>query len=116
VKPFAQFIVTACIGLLSWWQLELYIGLGPVSIGMLGVGALAAALAWRSRRMGYGLSVLVGLAYLAEILWLTPPSSLSYLQPLLAWALGLIGCGCWLLWVTREKGSKRPAYERHPEY
>ena len=116
MKPFAQFIATACIGLLSWWQLELYIGLGLVTAIMLSAGVLAAALAWRSRRIGYSLSVLVGLAYLAEILWLTPPSSLSYLQPLLAWALGLVGCGGWLLWVTREKGPQRPAYERHPEY
>ena len=116
MKPFAQFIITACIALLSWWQLELYIGLGAVTLIMLATGLAAAALCWRSTRVGFGLAVLVGLAYLAEIIWLTPPSSLSYLQPLLAWAAGLIGCGGWLLWETRERGSKRSAYERHPQY
>ena len=116
MKPFAQFLLTACTGLLSWWQLELYIGLGVVTIVMLATGAAAAALAWRSARVGYGLAVVVGLAYMAEILWLTPRSSLLYMQPLLAWALGLIACGAWLLWTSREKGPKLPAYERHPEY
>jgi hypothetical protein len=116
VKPFVQFIIAACIGLLSWWQLELYIGLGFVTLSMLAAGAVAAALTWRSSRIGYGMAVVVGLAYLAEIVWLTPPSSLSYLQPLLAWSIALIACGSWLHWTTREKRSKAPSYERHPEY
>ena len=116
VKPFAQFIISACIALLSWWQLELYIGWGAVTWIMLVAGLAAAALSWRSVRAGFWLAVLVGLAYLAEIVWITPPSSLSYLQPLLAWSVALIGCGGWLLWETREKGSKTSAYERHPQY
>jgi hypothetical protein len=116
VKPFAQFTVTACIALLSWWQLELYIGLGVVTIVMLAAGAGAAVLSWRSTRIGFGLAALVGLAYLAEILWLSPPSTLEYMLPLLGWSAGLIGAGGWLLWSTREKRPKRSAYERHPEY
>jgi hypothetical protein len=116
VKPFAQFIITACIGLLSWWQLELYIGLGFVTIFMLALGLIAAVLTWRSNRIGYGMAVVLGLAYLAEIVWLTPRSSLFYLQPLLAWSIALVGCGGWLHWSTREKRAKGPSYERHPEY
>ncbi|MCB9383704.1 MAG: hypothetical protein H6509_03745 [Bryobacterales bacterium] len=116
VKPFLQFVVTACIGLLSWWQLELYIGMSVVTALMLIAGLLAAALSWRSTRLGYGLATVVGLAYLAEIVWLTPPSSLEYMQPLLAWAFGLVSCGAVLLWTTRERGPAQQTYERHAEF
>lgn len=115
MKTFIQLLITACIGLLSWWQLELYIGLSIVTIVILATGAAAAMLSWKSMRWGYGLAVLVGLAYLAEILWIAP-GGVHLLQPMMAWTFGLVASGGWLLWITREKGTKRPAYERHPEY
>jgi hypothetical protein len=116
LRAFLQLLITACIGLLSWWQLELYLGMSVVTIVMLAAGAAAAMLSWNSMREGYGLSMVVGLAYLVEIIWLAPNDGLHLLQPLMAWTVGLIGSGGWLLWETREKGPKRPAYERHPEY
>jgi hypothetical protein len=102
--------------LLGWWQVELYIGLSLVTIAILAASAVAAMLSWKSMREGFGLAVVVGLAYLAEILWLAPTGAIHLLQPMVAWAAGLAGCGGSLLWATREKGPKRPAYERHPEY
>lgn len=116
MKVFVQFLTTACIGLLSWWQLELYTGLGVVTVIMLAAGAAAAMLSWKSMRGGYGLALVVGLAYLVEIVWLAPHGGLGLLQPLVAWAAGSIGSGGWLLWQTREKAPRRPLYERHPEY
>lgn len=116
MKAFVQLSISACIGLLSWWQLELYIGLSVVTIIMLAAGAAAAMLSWKSMREGYGLAVVVGLAYLVELYWLAPNDGLHLLQPLMAWTFGLIASGGWLLWETRDKGTKRPAYERHPEY
>ena len=116
MKVFAQLVITACIGLLSWWQLELYVGLSTVTVGMLAAGAVAAVLSWKTMREGFGLAAVVGLAYLAEIYWLAPAGGLHLLQPLVAWAAGLIVCALWLLWETRERSAKRPAYERHPEY
>ena len=116
MKVFVQLSITACIGLLSWWQLELYIGLSAVTIIMLATGAVAAMLSWKSMREGYGLALVVGLAYLVEVLWLAPHGGLALLQPLMAWTVGLIGSGGWLLWETRERSPKRPVYERHPEY
>ena len=116
MKAFAHFTITACVALLSWWQLDLYIGLGVVAIAMIGAGATAAILSWQRMRTGYGLAVVVGLAYLAEVAWLAPKGGLSPLQPLVAWSMGLMVSSGWLLWERREKSPKRPEYERHPEY
>jgi len=116
MKVFLQLSIAAFVGLLSWWQVELYRGLSMVTIMMLAAGAAAAMLSWKSMRAGYRLSVLVGVGYLLELLWLAPHGSLGPLQPLLAWAAGLIGSGGWLLWSARERAAKPPAYERHPEY
>ncbi len=116
MKVFAQFMITSCIGLLSWWQLELYVGLSLVTIIMLAAGAVAAGLTWNEMREGYGFSAVVGVSYLAEIIWIAPAGTFYLLQPLVAWACGLIGCAGWLLWETREKATKRPVYERYPEY
>lgn len=89
---------------------------GVVTGGLILLGAVAAWLTASSRRSGYTVAALLGLGYLAEILWMVDRSNLYYMSPLLGWSAGLFGAGAGLLWATRERPKPKPVYERHPEY
>ena len=116
MKTFLQFLAVACIGLLSWWQATLRGELELATVVLLMAGLAAVVMTWRSIRAGYWIAGLLGLGYLAEILLMIDPDRLRLVQPLLAWAVGLLACSLALLWTTRERRQAKPVYERHPEY
>lgn|GEM_PF-2082851 len=116
MKSFAQMIVVACIGLLSWWQKDFHLQTELTTAGLILFGIMAGVLTARSRRLGYILAALLGLGYLLEIVWMVDRSNFYYLSPLLGWAAGLFVAASGLLWNSRERSKPEPAYERHPEY
>ena len=116
LKVFAQLIVVACIGLLSWWQKDFHRQVEAVTGLLILLGVAAAVLAARSHRSGYVLAALLGLGYLAEIARMVDRSNLYYMSPLLGWSAGLFVAASGLLWLTRERPKAKPVYERHPEY
>lgn len=116
MKAFAKLIVVACIGLLSWWQKDFHLQTELTTAVLILFGIMAGVLTARSRRLGYWLAGVLGLGYLAEILWMVDRSNLYYMSPLLGWALGLFAASAGLLWTTRERTKREPVYERYAEY
>lgn len=106
----------ACIGLLSWWQKDFHLQTELTTAALILFGVMAGVLTARSRRLGYWLAGLLGLGYFVEIVWMVDRSNLYYMSPLLGWAFALFAASMGLLWVSRERSSPKPVYERHPEY
>ena len=114
MQTFGKFIIVACLALLTWHQAALHIR-WQAETGVLVVVAVGTmVLTCKSKRTGYALALLMGLAYLAELLLVVHPASqLIHLQPLLVWSGGLIACSAMLLGRSGEPRRKQPEYERH---
>ena len=110
MQTFGKFIIVACLALQTWHQAALHIR-WQAETGVLVVVAVGTmVLTCKSKRTGYALALLMGLAYLAELLLVV---QLIHLQPLLVWSGGLIACSAMLLWRSGEPRRKQPEYERH---
>lgn len=116
MKKFVEFLATACIALMTWWQYGLHSDLPTVTWLLIAAGGVAAWLMCRSLRVGYALGLLLGLGYQAELLVRFGGLQLDALQPLLIWSTTLSAASAGLLWTTRDRKKAKPVYERHPSY
>ena len=117
MQVFGKFIIVACLALLTWRQTELHIAREAATIILVVIAVTTAILTCKSRRSGYGLAMLMGFGYLAELFLVVDQTPQSvYLQPPMLWGAALIVCGAMLLWSSREAKRPRPIYERHADY
>ena len=114
---FLRCLIVACLGLVTWWRLET----GPgghqfVTIVILGLAGIAALLVSKRQRVGLWLSMWLGSAHLAGTLLTIPLTQMRLVLPFVAWCSLAIAGSAILLVATRERHSRRPVYERYPEF
>ena len=116
MKKFVEFLVVACVALLSWWQLQLHAELPAVTWFLIGVGGLGGWWTVCTKRAGYVIGLLLGIGYQTELLLRFGAVQLRALEPLLFWSAALAVLCAGLLWVSRERQTRPPAYERHSHF
>lgn len=114
---FLRLLVSACIALVSWWQLGGAVEESAVtSVALLGISGLAVVLVCKGSRIGSGMTLLLGLGHLTGVLIKLPADEVSLVIPFLTWCVLAIGGSVVLLGLSRQPSEKRSAYERYPEF